>query len=877
MTNDSSTASGKERRHQNIWNAVGNLVGFQASAPPLLPVESNGAIPLSFAQERLWLLCQSQQTAAYNVPLVWRISGELDVDALAAALHEIAQRHEILRTFFPSIEGMPIAAVSGPNTLPLVRVCLSGSTFDEVLKAAVEEIRRDFDLTTGPLIRATLFTRSPVEHVLALAIHQIIFDGASMRLLSYELSELYRALCGGCTPALPKLSIQYSDFAHWQHEVLQGGSLKEEAAFWRAKLEPDYSPFRLRCATNNPVTIGPAEKLTRIISGEVSGELRKLAQTEDATKFIVLVAALQALIHRYSDAEDVILFTSCSARCRHEVKNLIGLFANILPLRTNLQNARTFRELLRCARTSTLDAFAHQNLPLANTMEFLHTSGEMSSATVFQAMLIYQSSPLPELQFPAVRFAPLEMETGVARFHLLFELTDSKGAMHCSLKYRSDVLDEGSATRLVDDFQRLLAIVAENPDVALIDLPVSMGAGHANTFAMESGFNMPSRKSLYARPRDTMELGLVTLWEELLGIERIGVHDTFFELGGHSLAVVRMFAEIEKMFGPRLPLAALLQAPTIAELARVIRRGSIDLPWSSLVPVQTAGQRPPVFLVHGVGGHVLGFGSISHYMGSDQPIYGLQARGIDGGAEPLHKVEDMAAHYIREMRTVQKGGPYYIGGVSFGGLVAFEMARQLSLSGETVALLILFDTAPTGLEKTLDWPERLWLGGRRNVMRLRVHASRLFTRHLGDGLVYARAGFVRVGRKLRSWAWRFLYEKSQKTRTAVQHDPNVVEEAARLAALRYIPQTYSGKAVLLRAEQELSVWNDEDLTLGWDRLIKGGVEIRKVPGDHLTMHVEPHVRRLSEELRACIDEARSRQQEKESFKVSSPVIRQSMC
>jgi thioesterase domain-containing protein/acyl carrier protein len=874
MTNETSTASGKERRHQNIWNAVGNLVGFQASAPPLLPIERNGTTPLSYAQERLWLLCRTQQTSAYNVPLVWRISGELDLDALAASLHEIAQRHEVLRTFFPSVEGRPVAVVGGTNATPLVRVSLFGGSLDTALAAARDEIRKPFDLTTGPLLRATLFTCSPMEHVLALAIHQIVFDGASMRLLSFELSELYRALAGKSGPALPKLTVQYSDFAHWQHELLQGGVLEKETAFWRATLETGYSPFHLRCAANSTAIIGPAEKVKRTVSGAVSEGLRKLAKAEEATKFTVLVAALQALIHRYSEAEDIILFTSCSARSRHEVRNLIGLFANILPLRTSLQGVSTFRELLRRAASSTLDAFAHQTLPLANTMELLHMNGELSSATVFQAMLIYQSMPLPELEFPAARFTPLEVDIGVARFHLLFELTDTKGAMHCSLKYRSDILDEGSATRLLDDFQTLLGMVAENPDVALSDLPVSQEASSAGISAPDRKIQQPSRKSIYAHPRDAMELRLVRLWEELLGVQRIGVHDTFFELGGHSLAVVRMFAEIERIFGPRLPLAALLQAPTIAGLARVIRRGSIDLPWSSLVPVQTAGQRPPVFLVHGVGGHVLGFGSISHYMGPDQPLYGLQARGIDGGAEPLHKVEDMAAHYIGEMRTVQNCGPYYLGGVSFGGLVAYEMARQLSLSGETVALLVLFDTAPTGLEKTLKWQERLSLAVHGGMIRFRLHASSLFTRHLGQDLAYARAGVIRLGRKLRSWTWRFLYE-SGKTRSAVQHGPNVVEEAARLAALRYIPQTYSGKAVLLRAEDGLRQRN-EDLSLGWNRLIKGGVEIRKVPGDHLSMHVEPHVRRLAGELRSCIDEARARQRDGGAFKVSSAATRQAM-
>ena len=198
----------------------------------------------------------------------------------------------------------------------------------------------------------------------------------------------------------------------------------------------------------------------------------------------------------------------------------------------------------------------------------------------------------------------------------------------------------------------------------------------------------------YAEPREALEFKLRAVWEELLGVQGIGIHDNFFELGGHSLLALKLFNRIDKAFGVTLPIASLIQAPNVAGLSSLLRRGQPS--WSSLVPIQISGSRPPLFCVHAVGGNVLNYRLLSKYLGEEVPFYGLQARGLGGDEAPHGSVAEMAASYIAEMRLVQARGPYQLGGASSGGVVAYEMAQQLHAMGEPVSTLIFFDTYLVG-------------------------------------------------------------------------------------------------------------------------------------------------------------------------------------
>jgi len=321
---------------------------------------------------------------------------------------------------------------------------------------------------------------------------------------------------------------------------------------------------------------------------------------------------------------------------------------------------------------------------------------------------------------------------------------------------------------------------------------------------------------------DALQAQLVKIWEAVLGKKPIGTRDNFFELGGHSLLAARLMHRTGQVLGKTLPLAMLFQAPTIERLTTVLRQNGWSHQWSSLVPIQPVGTRPAFFCVHGVGGNVLNFRELAELMSPDHPFYGLQAQGLNGERPCFTRVEDMAAHYLSELKKLQPEGPYFIGGYSFGGLVAYEMAQQLRASGESVGLLGLLDTYAGRLRSVSG-----------SVLRMMMHPSRqrLFRdmpKAAGESLQRRVRGLM-ISRVLKN-----------------------VLRSNQTAADRYILRPYDGKITLFRAS-ELSLRSFEDLYSAWTSLALGGLDIQEITGDHGGVLVSPQVDVLAAKLKASID------------------------
>ncbi len=327
----------------------------------------------------------------------------------------------------------------------------------------------------------------------------------------------------------------------------------------------------------------------------------------------------------------------------------------------------------------------------------------------------------------------------------------------------------------------------------------------------------------YVAPSDELETQLTAIWETVLDKKPIGIRDNFFELGGHSLLAARLMHRIEQSMGQRLPLAALLQAPTVEQLSGLLRREKWSSAWSSLVPIQAEGSRPPFFCVHGVGGNVVGFRDLARHLGPDQPFYALQPQGLDGKRECLTSIPLMAERYIQEIRRVQPEGPYRIGGYSFGGLVAYEMAQRLEAQGVEVALLALFDTYPG---KVASRGSQL-----KNLLSLPLKEQISF--------VFKKGTFVltTLGKRLEL---RMLPKALRNVR-----------QACEKAAGDYDVEPYPGRVTLFRV-REKSVGSLNDPYAIWWRVAAGGVDLREISGDHLSLLKEPQVRLLGQELSHCL-------------------------
>ncbi len=350
----------------------------------------------------------------------------------------------------------------------------------------------------------------------------------------------------------------------------------------------------------------------------------------------------------------------------------------------------------------------------------------------------------------------------------------------------------------------------------------------------------------YVAPEDELELRMMGLWEEVLDIRPIGVETNFFELGGHSLLAVQLFAEIEKTFGRRLPLATLFEGATIRQLASRLRGEIRDVDRASLVSIQPDGSRPPLFFVHGVGGEVLNYRNLALRLGPDQPVYGLQARGLDGSHSLHYSIEDAAASYVEEIRDLQPMGPYYLAGFSAGGVWAFEVARQLHAQGEQVAMLALFDTGCPGYGRLLPARERA-----------RRHWKIMRKMPWGERLPYVSARVTQVRIRLRRRFHRLGFGTGPKSGKEPSYATQSVDRATWIALDRYTPQRYAGRIDLFWAEDEaLFPHFDVDPRLGWSLLAERGVQIHEIAGDHAGMIREPAIQDLAEGLRACLREAR---------------------
>ncbi|MFN2230713.1 MAG: amino acid adenylation domain-containing protein, partial [Anaerolineae bacterium] len=363
-------------------------------------------------------------------------------------------------------------------------------------------------------------------------------------------------------------------------------------------------------------------------------------------------------------------------------------------------------------------------------------------------------------------------------------------------------------------------------------------------------------------PRDALERQMVEIWEQVLEVRRIGVRDSFFELGGHSLLAVRLFAQVEQRMKIKLPVATLFRSPTVERLCEAIRTGHA-LGWKAVVPIQIEGSQPPLFCVHGLGGGVLGYAELARLLGRDQPFYGLQARGLDGAEPPHTRIEEMAAYYVEAVRTVRPAGPYRLGGYSFGGVVAFEMARQLHAQGAYVDLVALFDTyapLPLGIESQLWRPVALarflrnlprWLG---DILRRQDGTQRLRTRIR----LAARAAWRQANpRESAPLSDALVMEILGEGADATEEHRRVLE--AHLEALEsYRPQIYPGRVTLFRVPG-MRLLRASDDAFGWGKLAAGGVTVRKVTGAHYSILESPAVEALAAELRDSLHEAREPQ------------------
>ncbi len=449
--------------------------------PPLVSVPRDVPLPLSYAQQRLWLLERiGLSHHAYNLLEARQLCGLLEVAALEQSLQAIVKRHESLRTTFTSVAGQPFQVIGSTARLSMSVVDLRHLS-QHVQEAQVytlgqTEVQRPFDLEHGPLLRATLLQLADDKYVLLLAMHHIVSDAWSQGVFWRELAVLYAAFAAGAPSPLPALSLQYADFAHWQQQWLQGEVLETQLAYWKQQLT---GTSTLQLPMDHPRPAVQTFRGTRYfltIPLTLTQALKTLSQRHGVTLFMTLLAAFQTLLHRYTGQGDIAVGSLIANRNRVELEGIMGFFVNTLVLRTDLSGDPSFQELLTRVRTVTLGAYEHQDIPFEKLLEELRPPRDLSRTPLSQLLLVLHNTPQQAFELPGLTVRPMEIDPGIARFDMSLEFWETAEGLQGRFEYSTDLFEEATIARMTGHLQTLLAGIVAMPGQRLSRLPLLSAA-----------------------------------------------------------------------------------------------------------------------------------------------------------------------------------------------------------------------------------------------------------------------------------------------------------------------------------------------------------------------------------------------------------------
>ena len=446
-----------------------------SSDPPLVRVPREGNLPLSFAQQRLWFLHQLDPLSfAYNIARAVRLSGSLDLNALEKTLSEIIRRHESLRTRFATLDGQPVQVIQDARPITLEPISLShlpeSDRLHHASDLAYQESREPFDLEQGNLMRVKLVKLDDDDHVVLMTMHHIISDDWSMAILVKEVAQLYDSYSRGQESQLEELQIQYADYAVWQRGWLSGDVLEKQLEYWKNQLGNNLKPLNL--PTDRPRTTdsyrGGAEAVK--VSKEVYEAVKRLSQEQGATVFMVLLAALKAMLAKYTGEDEIVVGTDVANRNRVEVENIIGFFVNIMLLRTDLSGNPTFREMVKRVREVAIGAYAHQDLPFDKLIEEFQPVRASANAPLFQVLFVLENAPKVTLELRDLKLSLLGIDNNTAKFDLALILIETEDGISGTWNYSTDLFDASTIRRMSVHLERLLNIIVARPDARLSEL-----------------------------------------------------------------------------------------------------------------------------------------------------------------------------------------------------------------------------------------------------------------------------------------------------------------------------------------------------------------------------------------------------------------------
>lgn len=845
-----STSHPQQQMEANVTNGV-----------KMSGVHEEFVVPASIAQERFWLLDRLEPgNTSLNMPLALDIKGKLNEEVLRAAVREIVSRHEILRTTF-CLEGTKPIQVIGADPEPSFEtIDLSGrpDRVDEKDRLLLSEAHEQFDLVRGPLFRCRLIKLEDRHHVLLLTLHHIICDGWSNGVLVREIGQAYESLSNGCEVRLPELPIQYADYAVWQRDWLKSASFDEQVSYWKGKLGSELPALDLPTdfpRKSSGTSHGAIESL--LLPHGLTRAIKALGHREELTNYMIFLGAFKVLLGLYSRQEEILIGSPTANRFPPETESLIGPFANTLLLKSDLSGDPTIRQFLSRTREVVLGAFSNSEVPFERLIETVRPAQGRRFGQLFQVLFIYQAAFMQPMEFNDVRIDPIRSVSPGSIFDLSLGVVERGEGVRLQLEYNTDLFRSETIRGMLGDIEKILK-------TAVLDLDRNISRiieRDQNSPPIDAVRESDTRKGSAVKvvtttTEDRVLETLKEIWKEVLHVDAVDESDDFFECGGHSFLAAQLFNEISGKLGVNLTLATLFKASTVGQLADVICQEKPRDKWTSLVPIKPEGSKTPLFLMHAAGGNVLFYKDFAERLDAEQPCYGMQAVGLDGHQSAYERIEDMAAHYVREIREVQPVGPYCLGGSSMGGLIAFEAAKQLSAAGEKIRLIAMLDTYAPGNPKRIPNASPVGIVILGIADRIQHHLDTVRLLETDKRWPYVVSKLIKVRNALR----RSYLKKKRGIVSLMRNrlgkglpDPLVVtQNAISVAVKNYKPEAADLDIVLFRATKQIRGTEHHE-TLGWSEFTTGRIEVHEVNGSHGTIVAEPRVRFVTDVLEKILE------------------------
>ncbi|MEM6254379.1 MAG: alpha/beta fold hydrolase [Cyanobacteria bacterium P01_D01_bin.156] len=819
--------------------------------------------PLALLQQAfLW---HSLQTSTEDGLIHMRctLKGDVDSALLQQAWQWVIKQHPVLRTSV-HWEGVkqPLQVVAKQVTMPWTELDWRDQTDQQIAleNFLAEDRAAGFELTQAPISRLALIQLDEHIYKLVWSCHHLMLDGWSGALVFHQVFDAYGALQQGQLPS-SKAVPTYQNYVRWLKQQDEAAA----AEFWRRELAGFLEATALPRLTDkdifgkeatghrgplNPPILGdfepaPPQNLENpsmpdgvdnnkaspivVLSSETTAEMQTFLRSHRLTLNTLMQGIWALLLHRYSGKSDILFGATVSGRQGDlpGIESIVGLLINVLPVRVNVSREQPVLAWLQDLQTHQATASRYGYASPDQIQSWSEVSGQL-----FNSLLVIENYPIQTSVDHG--FQVKDVQSGLVSTYGLTVVV--KPGQELTILLQSEALSNAILSTLVSQFKAVLETILQSTEASvgeLIPSPAVMTSATEENALDPSNLSRDRLEGRFFAPNNPLELKLTQIWEAVLGVAPLSVQDSFFDVGGNSLLAVQLFNEMQRQLDCSLPLATLFQAPNIRQFAALLSQEQPVSQWSSLVPIQTSGQRLPLFF-HGGSADALTWARFSHLLGTERPFYALQRPDLDGSEVTYTTVEALATDCIREMRMVQPTGPYLVGGHCLGGAIAFEIAQQLQAEGEDVESVILIDSyRPGELPETplTKLQSRLQLG----VFWLRKN---YYYHGRWENMTRLPGKILQKIRPARSSASsENLSSSSIGEDVAETSEPNVsyeyryarAQKANEQAAASYVPRPYAGNVKLFRAKNQILDWYF-GRELGWQIVAKDGVEIATVPG-----------------------------------------------